>query len=311
MKYAITLVSLPTMSEVIHYTACPICNSKNIAFALEAEDYTVSHKKFPIWKCEDCTGCFTQDVPDLEHIGPYYNAEAYVSHSDTKKGIINRLYHSIRKITLKQKRNLVQEESKLKSGKLLDIGAGTGAFAHQMNISGWTVTGLEPDEIARQNALKLHGLNLLPSDQLFSFPTESFDVVTMWHVLEHVHSLHEYMDAIKKILRPNGVAMIAVPNYTSYDAQHYGVYWAAWDVPRHLYHFSPKSMSTLAEEHGMEVVHHIPMIFDSYYVSMLSEKYKNGKYKNLSAFINGNESNTKAQRDPKKFSSVIYVIKKK
>lgn len=299
------------MSAIITYQECPACGSKHIIKSLEVEDFTVSHEIFEVWECVDCTLRFTQNVPDAAGIIPYYKADAYISHTDTNKGLINRLYHIVRNVTMKQKRNLVQSESKLKKGALLDIGAGTGAFVAMMQQSGWQVTGLEPDSVARANAEKLHQLQLETPEKLFSIAPESFDVITMWHVLEHVHNLHGYLDAIQKILKPNGIAMIAVPNYTSDDAEYYGKFWAAWDVPRHLYHFSPASMTTLALAHHMEVKHFIPMVFDSYYVSMLSEKYKTGKNHYLSAFNEGFTSNQKAGRNPKKFSSVIYVFHKK
>ncbi|MFT4204882.1 MAG: class I SAM-dependent methyltransferase [Chitinophagaceae bacterium] len=298
------------MNGKIHYQQCPLCGSRNIHKVLTTEDFTVSHEHFDIWECGDCKLHFTQDAPDMESIGRYYKTEAYISHTDTNKGLVNRLYHYVRSITMKQKKTFVEKATGLKKAALLDIGAGTGAFAAVMQQAGWDVTGLEPDETARSNAQRLHNLNLRPSSDLYSLETNSFDAVTMWHVLEHVHDLHGYWKRISRILKTNGVFIVAVPNYTSYDAQYYGAYWAAWDVPRHLYHFSPKSMEILAAQYGFKIVRHIPMIFDSYYVSMLSEQYKKGKSRNLLAFSNGLESNQRAARDPKKYSSVIYVMKR-
>ena len=298
------------MSSKVHYTQCPVCNSRNIQKVMTAEDFTVSHEKFDIWECADCTVRFTQDVPDMEGIGAYYKAEAYISHTDTNKGLVNRLYHYVRSITMKQKKAFVEKETGLRNGSLLDIGAGTGAFTTVMQKAGWSVTGLEPDEAARENAKSLHGVELQPSSDLFLLSENSFDAVTMWHVLEHVHDLHGYWKRIARLLKETGVFIVAVPNYTSYDAQAYGAYWAAWDVPRHLYHFSPKSMEVLAKQYGFQITQHIPMVFDSYYVSMLSEKYKTGKNRNLSAFTIGLESNQRAARNPKKYSSVIYIMKK-
>lgn len=299
------------MSDNIHYQQCPVCNSRNIQKVLTAEDFTVSHERFEIWECADCKLRFTQDVPDMEGIGRYYQAEAYISHTDTNKGFVNKAYHYVRSVTMKQKRTFVEKSTKLKSGTLLDIGAGTGAFAATMQQAGWQVTGLEPDEVARGNAERLHRLKLQSPSTLFDLSENSFDAVTMWHVLEHVHELHAYWKKIARLLKEDGAFIVAVPNYTSYDAQYYGEYWAAWDVPRHLYHFAPKSMDTLAQQYGFEIEQYIPMIFDSYYVSMLSEKYKKGKSRNLQAFTIGLESNQRAARNPKKYSSVIYVMKKR
>ena len=297
------------MSEKITYTSCPACKSGDIFPVLKAKDYTVSKETFDIWECKSCTLRFTQDVPVPGAIGKYYQSEAYVSHSDTKKGLINRLYHLVRSYTLQSKRKLVSRLSGIKSGNLLDVGAGTGAFAATMQQAGWQVTGLEPDDTARNNALRQHGLSLQSLDNLYQLPVRHFDVITMWHVLEHVHDLHGYLATYSNVIKPDGSLLIAVPNYTSLDAQEYGEYWAAYDVPRHLYHFSPQSMNQLLEQHGFEVKKYQPMWFDSFYVSMLSEQYRSGKQRLLSAFFSGWRSNSKASAHPEKCSSVIYIAK--
>ena len=300
------------MSFNIHYNTCPCCNSTNIAEALQAKDYTVSQTNFSIWHCNNCTARFTQDVPDIHHIGPYYQSTAYISHSDTKEGFINKLYHLVRNFTLKKKQNLVIAETNVAKGNLLDVGAGTGAFSQTMKNAGWEVTGLEPDPTARKVALEKFELLLDIPDSLFQLPANSFDAITMWHVLEHVHDLQGYLQQYHTILKPNGKVFIAVPNYTSGDADTYQEFWAAYDVPRHLYHFSPKSMEMLANLKGFRVKAFKPMWFDSFYVSMLSEQYKNGGKGNLiKAFFNGLASNFKTVFNTKSCSSVIYVLEKK
>ena len=192
----------------------------------------------------------------------------------------------------------------------MDAGCGTGAFLNEMRNSGWGITGLEPDETARKNAIELFNINPLPSNKIFDLPPQSFDAITMWHVLEHVHQLQEYLAQLKKLLTKNGRLFIAVPNYTSYDAQHYNQYWAAYDVPRHLYHFSPQSIKTLMAAHGLQVKKIMPMWFDSFYVSVLSEQYKNSKGNVVGAFITGLVSNLKALGNEEKCSSLIYIISK-
>ncbi|WP_295117346.1 class I SAM-dependent methyltransferase [uncultured Chitinophaga sp.] len=293
----------------IFYQHCPLCGSDKVNQALSAKDYTVSKSDFEIWHCAHCTGRFTQHVPDGANIGAYYKSEEYISHSETKEGIVNRLYHSARKITLRSKQNWVKSAVKLKEGSLLDIGAGTGAFAHYMQQTGWKVTCLEPDADARANAEALYKLNALPSDELFTLQAQQFDVVTMWHVLEHVHNLHGYLEQIKRVLKPGGALLIAVPNYTSKDAQHYGEYWAAYDVPRHLYHFSPASMQNMLQAHGISIVKKHPMVFDAFYVSLLSEKYKNGGSGLIGGFWNGFRSYSKAMRNVDVCSSIVYECK--
>ena len=195
-------------------------------------------------------------------------------------------------------------------GHILDVGSGTGAFASEMALHGWYVTGLEPDEAAREVAMKEYQIDLKNIDQFFQLPVESFDAITLWHVLEHVHELSSYVQQLKTLLKEKGRLIIAVPNYTSKDAAIYKESWAAYDVPRHLYHFSPRSMQVLMEKHGLQILQHKPMWYDSFYISMLSDKYKTGKTKLVPSFFNGFLSNLKALGDVKRCSSVIYVIGK-
>lgn len=193
-------------------------------------------------------------------------------------------------------------------GQLLDIGAGTGAFASFMQQHGWQATGLEPDQAARETAYSINKINLLPSDELFRLPKETFDAITLWHVLEHVHQLHEYLDQIKRLLKPTGKIFIAVPNYTSADAESYKEHWAAYDVPRHLYHFSPRSMQVIFEKHQLQIERTVPMWFDSFYVSMLSEKYKRRKLTLIRGGLKGLGSNLNTLFNRDKSSSLIYII---
>lgn len=296
------------MNEPIHYQSCPVCSSRDISFVFNAEDTTVSRQKFPIWHCNSCTARFTQDVPEERHIGKYYRSAAYISHSNTSKGIVNKLYHSVRSFTLQSKRKLV--ESYAATGNLLDVGAGTGAFASVMQKKGWNVTGLEPDTTARANAKKDFGIQLEDAQDIFLQPHNHFDVITLWHVLEHIHQLHIYLDLFFALLKKNGTLVVAVPNYTCYDAEVYKQNWAAYDVPRHLYHFSPASMDLLLERHQFTPVAKKPMWFDSYYVSLLSEKIATGESNLIKAFAKGSLSNFKAFNKTERCSSVIYIAKK-
>ncbi len=293
---------------LIHYTACPSCGSTDLRKELSAKDHTVSQKEFSIIECGDCHLRFTQDVPDANSIGHYYRSENYISHTNTSKGLVNRLYHLVRKQTLAGKHRLIVTATRREKGKLLDIGAGTGAWAAYMQQRGWEAVGLEPDESAREIAAELHSIRLLPADQLYSLPADSYDAITLWHVLEHVHDLHIYLDQLRKLLRRGGILFIAVPNYTSYDAAHYKRSWAAYDVPRHLYHFSPDAMELLLQQHGFHLQATQPMWFDSFYISMLSEKYRTGNGNIVKAVWTGALSNLKAFVDKSRCSSLIYVI---
>jgi 2-polyprenyl-3-methyl-5-hydroxy-6-metoxy-1,4-benzoquinol methylase len=294
----------------IHYQFCPVCNSAEIKNVLQVKDYTVSAESFAIAECSSCSFRFTQDMPDADSIAPYYKSEEYISHTNTATGLINRLYHFVRTRTIVQKRKLIEKSTGIKTGKLLDIGSGTGAFLSEMKQHGWETTGLEPDADARAVAKKVYNVELADTAQLYQLPADHFDTITLWHVLEHVHDLSKYVEQIKTVLHPNGKLFIAVPNYTAMDAAVYKEYWAAYDVPRHLYHFSPQSMEMLMEKHGLKVLQYKPMWYDSFYVSLLSSKYKNGKTNWLAACWNGVRSNLAAIGDKKKCSSVIYVIGK-
>lgn len=291
----------------IHRSACPACNSSNIHSVLSTKDYTVSKETYAVWHCEDCTLRFTQDIPDQEQIGKYYESEDYVSHSNTSKGLINFLYQSVRNITLKQKQALVSHETSLDRGRILDIGCGTGEFLNTMKSAGWTTLGLEPSPQAAKMANTNYGLDVKSPESLFDLDAGSFDAVTMWHVLEHVHELHDYLAKLKEIIAESGKLIIAVPNYTSNDAKHYNDKWAGYDVPRHLYHFSPTSMRALLAQHRIQVDKIKPMPFDGFYVSMLSEKYKTGSNQLVSAFLNGLKSWWPAINKPEKSSSLIYI----
>jgi 2-polyprenyl-3-methyl-5-hydroxy-6-metoxy-1,4-benzoquinol methylase len=294
---------------MIRYQRCPVCDSTGIQKILTAKDHTVSGEQYEIWQCGNCSLRFTQDIPEQDAIGKYYQSEEYISHSETNKGIINWLYLRVRKYTLSVKRKFIEAETGLKKGSLLDVGAGTGAFLHHMKNAGWTVEGVEPDVQAINRAASQYQLTLKSSSELFNLNPNSFDAITLWHVLEHVHDLRGYIEQLKKLLKPGGKLFIAVPNYTSFDASVYSSFWAAYDVPRHLYHFSPAALHVLVEMHGLTVKKFHPMWFDSFYVSLLSEKYKTGKSNLLKGFFTGLRSNIKARANKRRASSLVYVVR--
>lgn len=294
------------MGERIRYDRCVVCDSDDIGKELTARDHTVSGESFEIWQCYNCSLRFTQNVPDSNEIGRYYASENYVSHSDSRRGLINTLYHLVRHRTMAKKYALIRWYTRKENGRILDIGAGTGVFLHNMKKHGWETVGVEPDAGARERARVNYSLDILPAEDFFHIE-ERFDAITMWHVLEHVHALHEYLDKIRSLLKPKAKLFIAVPNYTSFDAKYYGEFWAAYDVPRHLYHFSTPAMLKLLTMHGLKPIGMKPMKEDSYYVSMLSEKYKSGKNNLPWALVNGLRSNVDAYKKTERTSSVLYI----
>ena len=293
----------------IHYTHCPVCNSTEIDPLLTVKDHSVSKEEFVVWQCRHCTLRFTQDVPDENSMGRYYQSPDYISHSNTGKGLLNQLYQRVRKFTLQQKANLIIANTKEK-GRIVDIGAGIGAFLSVMQQKGWETKGIEPDEGARKNALQLFGIKLEEPSTLYGLPQGHYDAITLWHVLEHVHSLHSYMERLRNLLSQQGKIFIAVPNYTSVDSEAYRNYWAAYDVPRHLYHFSPLSIKKLVEQHGLRLLAKKPMWFDAFYISLLSSKYHRGSTSWIGAGFNGLRSNLTALLNKDRCSSLIYVIEK-
>src|SRR6185312_4637040 len=186
---------------MIEYKSCPNCGSGDISYILSAKDNTVSGEEFEIWECKNCSIRFTQNIPDQENIARYYQSEKYISHSDTNEGLVNKLYHLVRKRTLLKKRSLVERSTKKKYGSILDLGEGTGAFLNTMQLAGWDSVGLEPDTTARKKARELYGLNLKESNEFFSLATDNFDAITLWHVLEHVHQLHQYVIKFRELLK--------------------------------------------------------------------------------------------------------------
>jgi 2-polyprenyl-3-methyl-5-hydroxy-6-metoxy-1,4-benzoquinol methylase len=296
--------------QVISYTACPLCFAERLDPVFKVRDFTVSGEEFLVVECAYCNLRITQDVPSADFIGGFYKSLEYISHTESKKGIINRLYHFARKRTLAGKLRLVRKFTGLNRGLHLDMGAGTGAFVQLMNSSGWNSLGIEPDEEARNNAAQFHNTTLQNTDAFYLLGDNSFDAITLWHVLEHVHDLHPYLEQLKKILKPSGVLFIAVPNYSSWDAKHYKHNWAAYDVPRHLYHFVPHSIKKMLSEKHFILEAIKPMWYDSFYISLLSEKYKSGKSNLIRGFMSGAISNISAAINHERCSSLIYVIRK-
>lgn len=293
------------MEQLKKYDACPVCEATQFETHLEVKDWMITKEVFTIQKCTSCSFHFTNPVPSEDTIGTYYKSEEYVSHSSTNKGLVNKLYNIVRNITLAKKVSLIQ--SYAKGNSILDIGSGTGHFLNACKQNDLKVQGLEPDIDARTFAKDNFGLDLEPLDTLQSIASNSKDVITMWHVLEHVYHLKRDIIQITRVLKEDGTLFIAVPNMNSYDATLYKEYWAAYDVPRHLYHFQENTIKELFSQFDMVCVDVLPMKFDSYYVSMLSEKYKGGNI--VKAFMNGFLSNMKSATNG--YSSQIYVFKKK
>lgn len=299
--------SLETLRE------CPSCNRSGFTKQLSCTDFTYSKKSFDIVSCNACGLFFTSPRPDENGIGIYYDNPEYVSHSDTNEGLLFRIYGIVKAYTLGQKRNLLEHLSTDKT--VLDYGAGSGDFSNELATNGWEVSSFEPDPNARQLIQKKNAsIELI--DSLDSLSDRSKSIIALWHVLEHVHLLQETIKHFHRILADNGKLIIAVPNRMSYDAEFYEENWAAYDVPRHLYHFNPLTIESLMTSQGFKLIDVKPMWFDSFYVSLLSEKNSStgGLLRSLigwgRAVIIGSISNLKALHDTEKCSSITYIFEK-
>ena len=267
-------------------------------------DYSVSKETFDLYYDQDLDLLITSPQPSPENLGRYYESNDYISHTDSKRSLFEKAYHFVKGIALKNKLNLINNCSSSK-GNLLDIGAGTGDFLLTAKQNGWETIGVEPSEKAKGIAI---GKGIKFSDSTQDLESHSFDVITMWHVLEHIPNLEIQIKELKRLVKPNGTIIIAVPNFKSYDANYYGKFWAAFDVPIHFWHFSKKAIQLLFQKENIKLEKVLPMKFDSFYVSLLSEKYKNGKMNFVKAICIGLVSNWKA-KSSLEYSSHIYVLK--
>lgn len=294
----------------IHIETCPVCESSDLVSYVSCKDYLTTEEFFTIEECRTCGFALTQDFPDEKEIGRYYDAPDYVSHSDTHKGLINTLYHWARKVALGSKAKVINRFATNKTGTLLDIGSGTGYFLNKMKSLNWNVTGIEKSEAARLYAKQKFDIDSKDSEYLYGIHNETQDVITMWHVLEHLEHLNKVMMQLNIMLKNDGIAVIALPNKDSFDAIHYREYWAAYDVPRHLWHFSPSDFTFLANKHGFKLIETRPMFFDIFYISMLSEKNKGTFLASLVGLMKGSFFFLKTLNKKEKCSSLIYVLKK-
>lgn len=291
---------------MIYIENCPVCSASSFTSKVTAIDYTVSRESFNIVACNACNFLFTNPRPDDSILSRYYKSDNYISHTDTSSGFVNKLYKQVRKFTLNSKLKLIL---RFNGKSVLDIGSGTGAFVNHLNLNGVNVMGVEPDGDARNQAKKLYNLDLKEEKDLDGFNDKTFNVITMWHVLEHVSHLNHRIRELKRLVSDDGSVIIAVPNHESPDAKHYKEFWAAYDVPRHLYHFDKQSIKHLFANHGFELSAIIPMHFDSFYVSMLSEKYKGSFLGLIRAFFIGLQTLLFAGSENS--SSLIYIFKPK
>jgi len=288
---------------------CPVCSGTKLAPKLNCIDHSTSKETFVIVSCETCDFTFTNPRPKEEDLGEYYKSDMYISHTNNTKGLFNWMYQTVRKYAIGTKVNLLKKTSQNKNH--LDIGCGTGEFLNACQKAGYNTNGIEPSETAREQAIKNFNLSVSKNTNLDQFQKGEFDSISMWHVLEHVPNLNETIEGFSQVLSENGKVIIAVPNHKSWDSSHYKEFWAAWDAPIHLWHFSKDSIEKLFNKHNFKLIESKPMLFDSFYVALLSEEFKTGKKKFITGFIIGLISNIIGIFTKRGCSSTIYVFEKK
>ena len=271
---------------------------------LTVKDHSVSKETFNLYHDKTIDLVYTYPQPDENNLPKYYESDDYISHTDGKRSLFEKAYHFVKGIALKYKLKLINSLQDSK-GIILDIGAGTGEFLTVAKEDGWECVGVEPSQKAKAIGIK-KGVYFAESTAVLE--DHSCDVITMWHVLEHVPNLDNQIAELKRLLKPNGTILIAVPNFNSFDAKYYGTFWAAYDVPIHLWHFSKTAIKMIFQKQDLELKKVLPMKFDAFYISLLSEKYKTGKMNFIKAFFIGLQSNWKAKQNME-YSSHIYVIK--
>ena len=297
--------------DILKIDTCPLCGGQQLEHAFTCTDYYASGEEFEVVRCVHCGFMMTQNAPVEAEIGKYYETPDYISHSDTRKGLMNRIYHEVRRYMLGRKASLVEHASRMKRGQLLDYGTGTGYFPQTMRQRGWYVKAIEKNAKARAFAREHFNLEVEAEEALQAYPDASFDVITLWHVMEHLEHLNEMWQTLSRLLKERGVLVVAVPNPSSKDAEMYQEGWAAYDVPRHLWHFTPSVMQQFGAKHGFVLESKYPMPFDAFYVSMLSEKYKGCRLPFLKGMWAGLLAWFSSLVNKERSSSMIYVFRKK
>lgn len=289
---------------------CPACGGTDHVDLYNAKDHLVSGKEFLIRKCNACDMGWTVDPPAESDAGAYYVSEEYISHTDRKQSISDYLYHIARSFMLGRKKRLVTSVTGKSTGVLVDIGSGTGYFASYMKEKGWEVTAIEISDTARKYSESRFGLKAIPPEEIRNLPSGSADCLTFWHVLEHLYDPLGWMTEAGRILSDNGKCIIALPNFSSTDSEWFGQRWAALDVPRHLWHFTPEALRHFAARNGFACEQVAPLPLDLLYISILSYRNQGRSLALVRGLLTGAFLACGSLLRTEKSSSLVYMLTK-
>ena len=297
------------MKESYSINRCPVCGHSSFKHFLNVPDWLVSKEVFELQQCEQCQFVFTANAPLEKDAGPYYNSEEYVEHSDTSSGLIYSVYHVARRAMLHYKYIKIK---RLHAGKkLLDVGSGSGYFLNFMKKKGYNVTGVEISKKAVALCKKNFGIKAhSPSEFLEEKLDTDYDIISLWHVFEHVYSYDAYFELFSKSLNNNGYLILALPNCDSQDARMNKSYWGAYDTPRHIWHFTSKTIELFAMGRGFKMIKKHRMPLDPFFNVMVSDSYKD-KFTFLPlTLLKGLYSYIISLLNIEKSSSIIYIFQK-
>ncbi len=245
----------------------------------DSKDYLVTGESFKVYLDENKIIGKTFPAPKKSEMFKYYDSNQYLPHSYNNKNLITILYSVVKRQMHRKKLEWMSRQLNHNSS-VLDYGCGTGDFVNYLRSKSVMAYGYDPN-------IKF---NLDSPDYLtnnFDWGVNKYDIIFLWHVLEHTHDPFVLLQSLKKLLKKNGKIFIAIPNFKSFDSTYYRKYWAGYDLPRHLWHFSRKSIYQIAEQNNFKIHTEKRLYLDAIYVSFLSEKYKSSRFPYLQGLIIG------------------------
>ena len=267
------------------------------------KDYLGSNEKFEIVWSKYKGIAKTYPKPLKNNLKEYYNSENYISHNPKAIGLISLIYLAIRSLMNRNKLKMIKPFLS-KNDKVLDFGSGSGSFLYKLNFK-YESFGVEPNDFARSTSLA-KGLRVVSAMKEYKV---KFNMIFLWHSLEHVYDINKTINEFSQKINSKGILVIALPNIRSFDAKKYKSFWAGYDVPRHLWHFTEEGIIDFLERKKFKFIKKRPLFWDAIYISYLSEKYRKSKFSLIKGVFWGIISNLTAIKTGE-FSSKVYFFRK-